>query len=146
MKYLVLTSFVTINLSAQKGKVIEIHDKKLANSLLADGLIEKYSAKNQSNDELVKQVEDLEKQLNEKDIIIASLNDKIQDLEQEKALILENSELPISSDGTITVDTTNASEETSDNSKDSETPEEESSTNEDEARKDGEKDTKKNKE
>ena len=57
--FLVKKGFANRDISATKGKVIDIKDKKLASSLLEAGFISKYSEKDMSNNEMTKKIKEL---------------------------------------------------------------------------------------
>lgn len=81
--FLVKKGFANRDISATKGKVIDIKDKKLASSLLEAGFISKYSEKDMSNNEMTKKIKELEEEVSSKDNEIQSLNDRIAQLEEE---------------------------------------------------------------
>lgn len=82
--YLVLKGFANNTISAVKGKVIKLDDKKLISSLLEAGYIAPYSEKEISNKEAKETIAKLQSQLAEKDVEIQSLKDRIAELEAEK--------------------------------------------------------------
>lgn len=81
--FLVKKGFANRDISASKGKVIDIKDKKLASSLLEAGFISKYSEKDMSNNEMTKKIKELEEEVSSKDNEIQFLNDRIAQLEEE---------------------------------------------------------------
>lgn len=81
--FLVEKGFANRNISASKGKVIDIKDKKLASSLLEAGFISNYSEKDIPNNEMKKKIKELEKEISSKNNEIQSLNDRIAQLEEE---------------------------------------------------------------
>nr|DAV47781.1 MAG TPA: DNA packaging protein FI [Caudoviricetes sp.] len=84
--YLVNKGFANSKISASKGKVIDIKDKSLATALENAGFITFYSEKAMSNKEMEKTINDLTKQLNDKDSEIQTLSDRIVELEEELKL------------------------------------------------------------
>lgn len=84
--YLVNKGFANSKISASKGKVIDIKDKSLAIALENAGFITFYSEKAMSNKEMEKTINDLTKQLNDKDSEIQTLSDRIVELEEELKL------------------------------------------------------------
>lgn len=80
--FLVEKGFANNEISASKGKVIEIKDKSLASALLEAGYISPYSEKEISNKEAKETIKKLEKELASKDSEIATLNDMISELEE----------------------------------------------------------------
>lgn len=84
--YLVNKGFANSKISASKGKVIDIKDKSLATALEKAGFITFYSEKAMSNKEMEKTINDLTKQLNDKDSEIQTLSDRIVELEEELKL------------------------------------------------------------
>jgi len=88
--YTVLKSFATDTISASKGKVIEIKDKKIAKAFLEAGLIAQISEKEMSNKEMETKLKEQEKQLADKDLEIQTLNEKIEELEQEISKLQSN--------------------------------------------------------
>jgi|GEM_PF-6221337 len=82
MQYVVLKSFAGKDFTGVKGKIIEIKDKKIIASLIAEGYIEKFDVSKSSNKELEKE--------------IAKQNKAISDLELENELLKqENEELKL---------------------------------------------------
>lgn len=82
MQYVVLKSFAGKDFTGVKGKIIEIEDKKIIASLIAEGYIEKFNVSKSSNKELEKE--------------IAKQNKAISDLELENELLKqENEELKL---------------------------------------------------
>lgn len=61
--YLVNKGFANSQISASKGKVIDIKDKSLATALESAGFVTPYSEKAMSNKEMEKTIKDLTKQL-----------------------------------------------------------------------------------
>ena len=86
--YLVNKAFANSQISASKGKVIDIKDKSLATALESAGFVTPYSEKAMSNKEMEKTIKDLTKQLNDKDSEIQTLSDRIAELEEELKLNL----------------------------------------------------------
>lgn len=84
--YLVNKGFANGQISASKGKVIDIKDKSLAKALESAGYISTYSEKAMSNKEMKKTIKDLTKQLDDKDSEIQILKDKVAELEEELKL------------------------------------------------------------
>lgn len=84
--YLVNKGFANSKISTSKGKVIDIKDKSLATALENAGFITFYSEKAMSNKEMEKTINDLTKQLNDKDSEIQTLSDRIVELEEELKL------------------------------------------------------------
>ncbi len=80
--FLVEKGFANNEISATKGKVIEIKDKSLATALLEAGYISSYSEKDIPNKEAKETIKKLEKELASKDSEIATLNTKILELEE----------------------------------------------------------------
>lgn len=81
--YLVNKGFANSQISASKGKVIDIKDKSLATALESAGFVTPYSEKAMSNKEMEKTIKDLTKQLNDKDSEIQTLSNRIAELEEE---------------------------------------------------------------
>lgn len=78
MQYVVLKSFAGKDFTGVKGKIIEIKDKKIIASLIAEGYIEKFDVSKSSNKELEKE--------------IAKQNKAISDLELENELLKQENE------------------------------------------------------
>lgn len=90
--YLVNKGFANSQISASKGKVIDIKDKSLATALESAGFVTPYSEKAMSNKEMEKTIKDLTKQLNDKDSEIQTLSDRIAELEELKLNSEENTD------------------------------------------------------
>lgn len=82
--YIVLKGFASEKISASKGKVIKIEDKKIVASLLKAGLIAPYVNKNKSDEEKDFEIQKLKEQLVMKDDEIKTLNEQKEVLKQEK--------------------------------------------------------------
>lgn len=80
--YLVNKGFANNEISASKGKVIDVRNKSLASALEKAGFITPYSEKEMSNKEMEKTIKDLTNKLNEKDSEIQNLLDRISELEE----------------------------------------------------------------
>lgn len=112
--FLVKQGFVIDGITATKGKTINLTDKKLIKKLVDANLITEYSAKEASNKELQKQVQELVKTNNELTNRITELEEENQSLKDEiSSFNLKSNEAPSEDDGNSNSD---------DNSDDNGTP------------------------
>jgi len=116
--YLVNKGFANSKISASKGKVIDIKDKSLATALEKAGFITFYSEKAMSNKEMEKTINDLTKQLNDKDSEIQTLSDRIVELEEELKLNDKDSEIQTLSDRIVELEEELKLKENADEDKD----------------------------
>lgn len=114
--YLVNKGFANSQISASKGKVIDIKDKSLATALESAGFVTPYSEKAMSNKEMEKTIKDLTKQLNDKDSEIQTLSNRIAELEEE---------LNLKSEENTDNENKDSGEESSEDNKDSEASDDE---------------------
>lgn len=117
--YLVNKGFANSQISASKGKVIDIKDKSLATALESAGFVTPYSEKAMSNKEMEKTIKDLTKQLNDKDSEIQTLSNRIAELEEELNLKSEENTDDENKDNL------DSGEESSEDNKDSEASDDE---------------------
>lgn len=78
--FLVLKSFTNGVLTASKGKVIEIKDKKVSDILLKAGVVASYSKKEMTNAEKDKEIVNLNKTISDMQVIIDALTEENNDL------------------------------------------------------------------
>ena len=98
--FLVKQGFVIDGITATKGKTINLTDKKLIKKLVDANLITEYSAKEASNKELQKQVQELVKTNNELTNRITELEEENQSLKDEiSSFNLKSNEAPSENDG-----------------------------------------------
>lgn len=98
--FLVKQGFAIDGITATKGKTINLTDKKLIKKLVDANLITEYSAKEASNKELQKQVQDLVKTNNELTNRITELEEENQSLKDEiSSFNLKSNEAPSEDDG-----------------------------------------------
>lgn len=77
--FLVLKSFTNGVLTASKGKVIEIKDKKVSDNLLKAGVVASYSKKEMTNAEKDKEIVNLNKIISDMQVIIDDLKAKLEE-------------------------------------------------------------------
>ncbi len=119
--YIALKGFSGTVVSAYKNQVIEIKDKKVAKDLLEAGYIEEYSEKQQSTNEMKKEVADLKKQVETLESEKKELTDKNTNLEDEVKTLKETLEKSVpfndsNPDNSTPVNSTDINDKTVNNS------------------------------
>ena len=96
--YKVIKGFTSEKVSASKGKIIDIKDKKIANNLINAGVIESFSGKELSSLEKDKEIEFLKSEVVRLEEENSSLKNEKEQLESTLNELFENSQKDESDD------------------------------------------------